>query len=65
MSEIEKFLDASFEYDPSIVFESSMERLNRREPTQMDRKYTSLSPPRDLTFQGFESSLDKAWVHFD
>ena len=65
MSEIEKFLDASFEYDPSIVFESSMERLNRREPTQMDRKYTSLSPPSGLTFQGFESSLDKAWVHFD
>lgn len=28
-SEIQRFLDASFEYDPISVFDSSMERLNR------------------------------------
>ena len=65
MSEIEKFLDASFEYDPSIVFESSMERLTRRAPSQVESLYTSTSPPSTHTFPMFQSSLDKAWVHFD
>jgi hypothetical protein len=61
MSEIEKFLDSSFDYDPSVVFESSMERLNAR----VSR---TRAPPR--TLPGSELSLPKhadknGWVYFD
>ena len=76
-SEIQRFLDASFEYDPSKVFDSSLERLNRVSPSKSDSNDGSLrshgsQPSGTFPVGGKENALfsgdafdSEAWVSFD
>jgi len=72
MSEIEKFLDSSFEYDPSIVFDPSMERLHASvsSRTEVQLSGKRVWPPRPNAFHpkgasNVVHSGGDAWVYFD
>lgn len=74
MSEIQKFLDASFEYDPSAVFQTSLERLGpkMRLESMVDRNDSSCPSviveefPQSLVDLSVPNDMQNTeWVAFD
>lgn len=71
--EIQRFLDASFEYDPSRVFDSSMEQLNKVSPSKRSSSSDESEPSRgsssDLAMAPANKEIvifpaDDGWVNF-